>query len=150
MCQSKGAGNFKKLAEDAVSTAIHSKKERMSDIIIIYNNSSNSYNNNNNNNNNKNNILHIALMNRYNNALEGSTSMVRRLVRRRQWWASSSHGGIQRGGREGPGKRRLPLAKEVVFARSSSSRSSLDECLKNHAFPSIHPEWLISCEPKLL
>ena len=41
----------------------------MSDIIIIYNNS-NSYNNNNNN------ILHIALMNRYNNALEGSTSMV--------------------------------------------------------------------------
>ena len=43
----------------------------MSDIIIIiiYNNSSNSYNNNNN-------ILHIALMNRYNNALEGSTSMV--------------------------------------------------------------------------
>ena len=69
----KRAGNFKNPAEDAVSTAIHSKKERMSDIIIIYNNS-NSYNNN--NNNNKNNILHIALMNRYNNALEGSTSMV--------------------------------------------------------------------------
>jgi len=118
----------------------------MSDIIIIYNNS-NSYNNN--NNNNKNNILHIALMNRYNNALEGSTSMVRRLVRRRQWWASSSRGGIQRGGRgrEGPGKRRLPLAKEVVFARSSSS---LDECLENHAFPSICPEWLFCREPKLL
>ena len=65
----KRAGNFKKPAEDTISTAIHSKKERMSDIIIIiiY---SNSYNNNNNN------ILHIALMNRYNNALEGSTSMV--------------------------------------------------------------------------